>query len=103
MTDETSKRRGRPKIHKDPQARVKAWRAGQKKEGSRLDGYINDSASWRLRRLAKVWGCSLAGAVERLVIESDEKYHDILFPGFDSDEPFFKETLPETKTADQDE
>ena len=97
MTDETSKRRGRPRIHTDPQARVKAWRAGKKQEGRRLDGYINDSASWMLRRLAKEWGCSMSAAVERLVLESKEKYDDILFPDSDSDEPFFKETLPETK------
>jgi hypothetical protein len=87
MTEISSKRKGRPSVHKDSQSRVKAWRG--KQEGRRLDGYINNSASWRLQKLAKVWGCSLAAAVERLILESDEKYHEVLFP--------------ETKTADQDE
>ena len=78
MTEEATKRKGRPSIHKDSQSRVKAWRG--KQEGRRLDGYINNSASWRLSKLAKAWGCSLAGAVERLILEADEKYIDVLFP-----------------------
>jgi len=72
------KRRGRPRKHKDETAKVQAWR--KKQEGRRLDGYINSSASWRLKRLSEVWGCSLAMAVERLVLEADDKYSDILFP-----------------------
>lgn len=60
------------------QGRVKAWR--QKQEGRRLDIYVSNSASWRLKRLAEVWGCFLAGAVERLALEVDEKYSEILFP-----------------------
>lgn len=77
MTEVAEKRRGRPRIHQDPQGRVKAWR--QKQEGRRLDGYVNSSASWRLKRLAEVWGCSVAAAVERLALEADGKYSDILF------------------------
>ena len=72
------KKAGRPKIHKDPQQRVTAYR--RKQEGRRLDLYVNNSASWRLTKLADVWGVSLAGAVERLVLEADEKYSAILFP-----------------------
>lgn len=78
MTETTEKRRGRPRIHQDPQGRVKAWR--QKHEGRRLDIYVSSSASWRLKRLAEVWGCSVAGVVERLALEADERYEDILFP-----------------------
>jgi hypothetical protein len=46
----------------------------------RLDGDVNSSASWRLQRLAEVWGCSIAAVVERLAVESDEKYAGVLFP-----------------------
>ena len=77
--DEISKKsKGRPRIHLDPQARVKAWR--KKQDGRRLDGFVNSSASWRLRKLAEIWGCSIAGVVERLAIEADERYKTILFP-----------------------
>jgi len=73
-----AKKRGRPRKHKDERAKVQAWR--KKQEGRRLDGYINSSASWRLKRLSEVWDCSLAGAVERLALEADTMYPDILFP-----------------------
>jgi hypothetical protein len=33
-----------------------------------------------LKRLADAWDCSLAGAVERLAIEADDRYQGILFP-----------------------
>ena len=77
MTDET-KRPGRPRKHKDQAGKVGAWR--RKQEGRRLDGYVNASASWRLQKLAETWGCSLSAAVERLILEADEKYESILFP-----------------------
>ncbi len=69
---------GRPKIHRDPQERVKAYRS--KQEGRRLDLYVSSSTSWRLKKLAYTWELSIAGVVERLTIEADEKYRDILFP-----------------------
>ncbi|EKD33689.1 MAG: hypothetical protein ACD_75C02624G0005 [uncultured bacterium] len=78
MAETAEKRRGRPRIHQDPQDRMKAWR--QKQEGRRLDGYVSSSASWRLHRLAEVWNCSLSAAVERLALEADERYEEILFP-----------------------
>jgi hypothetical protein len=78
MPETTEKRRGRPRKHQAPQDRVKTWR--KKQEGRRLDGYVNSSASWRLRKLADTWGCSMAAAVERLALEADERYSDILFP-----------------------
>lgn len=78
------KHRGRPRKHQNQQARTRAWRT--KQEGRRLDGYINSSASWRLKKLADSWGCSLAGAVERLVLEADEKYEEVLFPETEREE-----------------
>jgi len=69
---------GRPRLYHDDKAKVRAWR--KKQTGRRLDGYINNSASWRLTKLAKAWECSLAAAVERLVMEADTVYDDILFP-----------------------
>ncbi len=71
------KRPGRPRKHENQQERVKSWRA--KQEGRRLDGYVNSSASWRLKKLAEAWGLSIAGVVERLTVEADEKYSPILF------------------------
>jgi hypothetical protein len=70
--------RGRPRKFETPADRVQAYR--QRQEGRRLDGYINNSASWRLQRLAQTWNCSLSAAVERLILEADEQYQDILFP-----------------------
>ena len=78
MSEVIEKRVGRPRLHKDYKDKVQSWR--KKQTGRRLDGYIGNSASWRLTRLAKTWGCSLAGAVERLVMEADDQYKDILFP-----------------------
>ncbi len=69
---------GRPRKHKDEKARVRAWR--QKQERRRLDLYVDSSTSWRLDRLAKEWGCTLAAVVERLTMEADEKYEGLLFP-----------------------
>ncbi|MDZ7641627.1 MAG: hypothetical protein U5J62_06370 [Desulfurivibrio sp.] len=75
------KRRGRPLKHQGgARARTRAWRDRQKSQGRRLDGYVGDSAAWRLKRLAAAWGCSLAGAVERLALEADDRYESILFP-----------------------
>jgi hypothetical protein len=80
MSETIEKRRGRPRKHQDGRDRIRAWRERQKRQGRRLDGYVNDSASWRLKKLATAWGCSLAGVVERLVLEADHKYEYILFP-----------------------
>jgi len=75
---EEKRGRGRPRVYTDNQARVKAYR--RKQEGHRLDGFVLSSASWRLKRLAEAWGCSLAGAVDRLALEADDRYQVILFP-----------------------
>ena len=74
------KRRGRPRIHKDDSARVKAWREEKKHSGRRIDAWIDDSASWRIVKLAKAWKLPVGKAVERLILEADKEYLDILFP-----------------------
>jgi len=76
-------KRGRPRKHQDPAARVAAWRK-ERREMHRLDGYITSKASWRLKALANAWGCSQAKAVERLLLEQGECYGDILFPETDT-------------------
>jgi hypothetical protein len=60
--------------------RVREYRQRQRTEGTRLDGYIQSSASWRLTALAESWKCSKAAAIERLLMEADERYRDILLP-----------------------
>lgn len=71
---------GRVKIHENSTARVAAWRQKQRLKKCRLDGFVNYEASWRLKALADVWGCSRSSVVERLILEADEKYGDLLFP-----------------------
>ena len=74
--------RGRPRKGETPAhpaERVQAYRQ-RHREKRRLDGYVSSSASWRLTRLAQAWNCSPAAAIERLILEADERYQDILFP-----------------------
>lgn len=47
--------------------------AMEEKKGRELQR-VPSSASWRLKRLAGALGCSLAGAVERLALEADDRY-----------------------------
>lgn len=75
---EVRKGPGRPRKYADKKSKVQSWR--RKQEGRRLDGYVNNSASWRLEKLSEAWGCSIAKAVERLALEADDKYTGILFP-----------------------
>ncbi len=77
---ETKKHPGRPRKHESDAARVRTWKKAKKGSGRRLDCHIGDQASWRIGKLAQAWGCSLAAAVERLILEADARYHDILFP-----------------------
>lgn len=49
-------------------------------EGRRLNIHICPKASWRITRLSKVWECSLSQAIERLILEADNRYEDALFP-----------------------
>lgn len=77
---------GRPKKHADGRERVKAYRERQRHQGRRIDAYVDNQASWRLKRLAAAWGCSLGQAVTRLVMEADGRYNDILFPETECDQ-----------------
>ncbi len=78
--NDSKKRVGRPRKHESGKARVQAWRKEKRASGRRLDCHINDQASWRLSLLAQAWSCSLSVAVERLILEADTRYSDILFP-----------------------
>jgi hypothetical protein len=40
-------------------------------------------AGWRLRKLAAAWNVSRAAAVDRLILEADQRYRAILFDGLD--------------------
>jgi hypothetical protein len=71
MEEVIEKQAGRPRLHDSGKGRVKAW--WRKQTGRRLDGYIESPESWRLQRLAETWGCFIAGAVERLVMEADDR------------------------------
>lgn len=74
------KRRGRPRVHEGDAARQRAYRAKQRKDHTRIDAYIEASASWRLDRLASAWGVSRGGVLQRLILEADDRYDGILFP-----------------------
>lgn len=76
----TDRGRGRPRIHKDDKARVRAWKQEKQRTSRRLDCHISSSASWRIMKLARAWNCSLAKATERLIMEADDRYEKILFP-----------------------
>jgi hypothetical protein len=80
---EKKKGPGRPRKYADQRVKTMLWRA--KQESKRVDLYLNAKAAWRLDKLAKEWECSRAGAVERLLVEADEKYRDILFPDQEGD------------------
>ena len=62
--------------------RVQRYRQ-RKREYTRLDVHIQPRASWRLKRLAKAWGVSRARVIDRLLLEADEKYREVLFPDID--------------------
>jgi hypothetical protein len=44
-----------------------------------MDIYIS-KATWRLKTLAAAWGCSVGQVINRLVMETDERYGKVLFP-----------------------
>lgn len=75
-------RRGRPQKEDTlPVAdRVRNYRQRQRAEGTRIDGYVSSSASWRLTALAESWKCSRAAAIERLIMEADDRYRGIVLP-----------------------
>jgi hypothetical protein len=71
---------GRPRKYADDAKRVQAFRKRMLEKGRRIDGYVSYSASWRLEKLAKAWGCNMGQVIERLLMEADERYGDVLFP-----------------------
>lgn len=75
-----TKKNGRPRVHEDGVARQRAYRAKQREDHTRIDAYIEASASWRLDRLAGAWNVSRGGAIQRLLMEADDRYEEILFP-----------------------
>lgn len=75
-----TKKKGRPKKHEQAKDRVNDYRQRKQSEGRRLDIFVNSQASWRVSALAKAWGCSRGAAIERLILEADQTYENILFP-----------------------
>lgn len=71
---------GRPRKYATNKERIQAFRKRKLSEGRRFDIYISDKASWRLTKLSKAWGCSRGDAINRLLIEADDRYESILFP-----------------------
>jgi hypothetical protein len=72
--------KGRPRKYADEAERVQAFRRRKKADGRRIDAYINTKASYRLTVLSKAWDCSIGEVIERLLMESDERYGDIFHP-----------------------
>jgi hypothetical protein len=60
--------------------RVKRFRQRQKGERTRMEAYLSPKASWRLKKLAAAWKMSRPAAIERLILEAEERYQEILFP-----------------------
>jgi hypothetical protein len=80
-TEELPKRgRGRPRQYAKDTERVQAFRDRKRKAGRRMEVFITDDMSWRVRELATAWGCSSGEVFARLVMEADQHHRDILFP-----------------------
>lgn len=75
-----TKKKGRPKKYNQASDRVNDYRKRKQAEGKRLDVFLPSQASWRITALAKEWDCSRGAAIERLIMESDQRYESILFP-----------------------
>jgi hypothetical protein len=79
---ETKKRgRGRPRMYHDHAEAMAAYRRRKVRAGQRMDVYVNIEAAWRLDRLVKAWGGTASKAIERLILEADQRYESIIFPG----------------------
>lgn len=74
------KAQGRQQQNADDPKRSQASSKRKLLEGRRLHIHICTKASWRITMLSKVWGCSRGQAIERLILEADSRYEDILFP-----------------------
>jgi len=82
---ESEPKKGRPRKYDQASERVNAYRKRKLAEGRRLDIFLHSKASWRITALAKAWDCSHGVAIERLIMEADQKYETILFPVTESD------------------
>ncbi|MFA7382851.1 MAG: hypothetical protein WC001_05325 [Desulfurivibrionaceae bacterium] len=82
---ESEPKKGRPRKYDQASERVDAYRKRKQAEGRRLDIFLLNQASWRITALAKAWDCSRGAAIERLIMEADQKYESILFPVTESD------------------
>jgi len=80
IIEELKRGRGRPRKYAADTERVQAFRNRKLKEGRRLDVYVNDQVSWRVRELGEAWGCGVSEVFERLVMEADQYHRSILFP-----------------------
>lgn len=80
-----TKKKGRPKKHDQASDRVNDYRKRKQAEGKRLDIFLPSQASWRITALAKSWDCSRGAAIERLIMEAEQKYEPILFPETESE------------------
>jgi len=65
----------------NPSKRSTIWACRQKQIGRRLNGYVNSSASRRLKKLAEGWGLLFSRVVERLTREADERYAGVYIFG----------------------
>jgi hypothetical protein len=79
-TSSETKKRGRPRKHPGQAERIAAYRRRKAREGQRLDVHINVEAAWRLDRIVKAWGGTAIKAIERLILEADQRYESNLFP-----------------------
>ncbi len=80
-TSPETKKRGRPRMYADQAQRMAAYRRRKARAGQRVDAYVGVEAAWRLDRLVKAWGGTSSQAIERLILEADQRYESILFPG----------------------
>lgn len=75
-------KRGRPKTRETPSTsaeRMTAFRQRKRGDSRRVDVYLGAKASWRLSALAEAWECNRSEVIERLLLEADERYREILF------------------------
>jgi len=67
MTANNKSKIGRPQIHEDPKARVKAFRDRQKSAGKRMDVFIPKAVVAALQRLMDTWKLSRNDAIARSI------------------------------------
>ena len=72
---------GRPRKYNNDAIKISIWRKRASLDKRRIELSINHSASWRLEALAQEWDVSRSAVIERLIMEADERYQNILFPG----------------------